>query len=52
MGLADPIMGLADPNSRVIFGRRDRSDVTTVHIYNAYLPQIYLQRHEILWSGR
>ena len=40
MGLADPIMRLADPNSRVIFGRRDRSDVTTAniiaHIYHRF----------------
>ena len=40
MGLADPIMGLSDPNSRVIFGRRDRSDVLLqniiAHIYHRF----------------
>ena len=40
MGLADPIMRLADLNSRVIFGGRDRSDVSLqniiAHIYHRF----------------
>ena len=41
MGLADPIIGLADPNSRVIFGRRDRSGVTTAYFLQYIIANIY-----------